>query len=130
MKTSFKISGMHCASCAYKNEQSLKKLPGVKDASVNYAMQTATIEHDGVSEHEMHQVIEKNGYKVVMEHEGGHEHSHDDLKTARNKTIFAISLAAPNFILAMFGMDLPYSIWIQKVGEGNFSFLKVSSGLL
>ncbi len=114
MKTSFKISGMHCASCAYKNEQSLKKLSGVKDASVNYAMQTATVEHDGVSEHEMHHVIEKNGYKVVMEHEG-HEHDHGDLNYARNKMIFALTLAVPNFILAMFGMDLPYSIWIQAV---------------
>ncbi len=115
MKTSFKISGMHCASCAYKNEQSLKKLPGVKDASVNYAMQTATVDHDGVSEHEMHQVIEKNGYKVVKKHEGGHEHAQADLHSARNKTILALSFAGPNFVLAMFGMDLPYSIWIQAI---------------
>lgn len=116
MKTSFKISGMHCASCAYKNEQSLKKLHGVKDASVNYAMQTATVEHDEhVSMHEMHHAIEKNGYKVVTEHEGGHEHDHGDVQSARNKTILALSFAVPNFVLAMFAMDVPYSIWIQAV---------------
>ena len=32
--TIFKIDGMHCASCVARIERELKKLPGVKDASV------------------------------------------------------------------------------------------------
>ncbi|MEW6062842.1 MAG: heavy metal translocating P-type ATPase [Nanoarchaeota archaeon] len=40
------ISGMHCASCANTIEKALKKLKGIKDASVNYATEKATIEHD------------------------------------------------------------------------------------
>ena len=35
--TNLKINGMHCASCAALIEMSLKKVPGVETANVNFA---------------------------------------------------------------------------------------------
>ena len=40
------ITGMHCANCAVTIERNLKKLPGVAEATVNYANERATIVFD------------------------------------------------------------------------------------
>ncbi|HBU28715.1 MAG TPA: hypothetical protein DEB56_02770, partial [Thiobacillus sp.] len=40
------IHGMTCASCATRVEKVLKQLPGVTDATVNLAMETATVSGD------------------------------------------------------------------------------------
>lgn len=40
------LSGMHCASCAGIIERSLKKVPGVKQANVNFAAEKASIIFD------------------------------------------------------------------------------------
>src|SRR5260221_13164701 len=40
------IEGMTCASCAMRIEKGLKKVPGVKDASVNFATEQASVTYD------------------------------------------------------------------------------------
>jgi Cu+-exporting ATPase len=44
---SLPISGMTCANCALRVEKALKGVPGVTDASVSYATETARLEFDG-----------------------------------------------------------------------------------
>ncbi len=58
---------MHCSSCSVNNEKALKKVQGVKSASVNFATENATVEYDDTvtNEHALHQAIIKNGYKVA-----------------------------------------------------------------
>lgn len=41
---SFKVHGMHCASCAVIVERTLKKLPDVDSVDVNYATETAKVQ--------------------------------------------------------------------------------------
>lgn len=67
-KTSFPIIGMHCASCAKLVERGLKKVPGVEEASVNYASEQATVEHAGGSctPEDLARAVEKTGYKAVF----------------------------------------------------------------
>ena len=57
------IEGMTCASCAARVEKVLKQLPGVTDATVNLATETATIsgDTDMVS---VERAIEKAGFSV------------------------------------------------------------------
>ncbi|WP_170559249.1 heavy metal translocating P-type ATPase [Ruegeria atlantica] len=43
--TQLKISGMSCASCVGRAEAALKAVPGVTEASVNFATETAQITH-------------------------------------------------------------------------------------
>lgn len=46
MKKTFKLKNLDCANCAAKMENGIKKLSGVKSASVNFMFQKLTIEAD------------------------------------------------------------------------------------
>lgn len=46
MKKSYKLIDLDCANCAAKMEAAIKKLDGVKDASVSFMTQKLTIEAD------------------------------------------------------------------------------------
>jgi len=115
-QTTFHIKGMHCASCAVRNERSLTKLDGVKSATVNYALRTAAVEYDEnrLSEHDLHQAVVKTGYKVQeMEDKQGMEHmnhgaSDDSIKEqkeAKVKAVVALIFAIPALVLAMFSIE-------------------------
>jgi Cu+-exporting ATPase len=45
-RASLRITGMHCANCAFTVERSLKKTEGVLEAAVNYASEQAAIVFD------------------------------------------------------------------------------------
>jgi len=61
------VTGMSCANCAMTIERTLKKVPGVKSVTVNFASERATVEYipsiTGVDE--MIQAIEKAGYGAI-----------------------------------------------------------------
>jgi Cu+-exporting ATPase len=60
------ISGMHCASCASNVERSLKKVLGVREASVSLMLKKARVEcEDSVSEDELKKAVERAGYKMM-----------------------------------------------------------------
>lgn len=46
MKKTFALEDLDCANCAAKMEDGIKKIEGVKDASVSFIMQKLTIEAD------------------------------------------------------------------------------------
>src|SRR5713101_6749817 len=58
------LEGMTCASCAMRIEKGLKKVPGVKDASVNFATEQATVMYDPAQTdvEQMVQKVEAVGY--------------------------------------------------------------------
>lgn len=113
MKTTFKIAGMHCASCAVNIEHALASTPGVGSATVNYALAKATVEHDAsVTTHALHGVVEKEGYRV----EGGGTHDHmqhgNDVRAAWRKAAVALGFGVPVLLLAMI---FPPSSWSRMV---------------
>ncbi|MEK6893859.1 MAG: heavy metal-associated domain-containing protein [Nanoarchaeota archaeon] len=64
-KLKLTIEGMHCASCASNIEKSLKKVPGVKGATVSLMLKKGTVEtEDSVNEEEIKKAVAKVGYKV------------------------------------------------------------------
>ena len=117
---------MHCASCVVRNERVLKKIKGVKDASVNYGTHSATVQYDETvaSEKMLYDAVIKNGYKVLAE-ASMHEHreqSQKEMALSKRKAFLALLLAAPALLLAMLMIDLPFSfaghnasVWIQAV---------------
>lgn len=115
MKKTFPIEGMHCASCAVTIERALVKTPGVSHAAVNYAMGKASVTYDEavVGEHDVHGVVEKEGYKVPAHEHGEHEQHmvHGDVKAAARKAATALALAMPTFVFAMME-TMP---WVQAV---------------
>ena len=46
MKKRFNLTDLDCASCAAKMGQAIKKLPGVRDASVSFLTQKLTLDAD------------------------------------------------------------------------------------
>ncbi|MEK7482386.1 MAG: heavy metal translocating P-type ATPase [Patescibacteria group bacterium] len=67
-QVSLALSGMHCASCAGIIEKSLKKVPGVKSAAVNFAAEKARIVFDksAVSVNDLVSAVSKAGYKATV----------------------------------------------------------------
>jgi len=121
----FEISGMHCAACAVRNERTLRKIPGVRDANVNLGTRRARVEFDeaAVSEPVLREAIVENGYEVLAEESGGHRQQvREEVRAARLRAVSAIALAAPVVLLAMSDVELPWtflgrnaSVWIQAV---------------
>ena len=63
-KLKFKITGMHCTSCAMNIDGELEDTGKVKDVRTNYAKEEIEIEFDpkDISEQEIIAVIKKAGY--------------------------------------------------------------------
>lgn len=65
-RMSLSLFGMHCSSCANLIERSLKKVPGVKQANVNFAAEKALVVFDEgkVEVTTLKQAVAKAGYKA------------------------------------------------------------------
>ena len=122
--TTFSIGGMHCAACAVRNERTLLKLPGVRNASVNLGTRKARVEFDAgtVSEDALRQAVVNAGYEVLSEEAAANhrETARQEVATARRRAFLAIALGAPVMVLAMADISLPWSylgrnvsVWIQ-----------------
>ena len=63
------VTGMTCANCAANIERSLKKLPGVKKANVNFASETADVVFDDAQTtlDDIFGQVKKAGYGVVTQ---------------------------------------------------------------
>ena len=64
---SLQIEGMTCASCAQTVEKAIKKLQGVKEASVNLATEKLSVSYDEskLSVSDIQTAVDKAGYKIV-----------------------------------------------------------------
>ncbi|OBZ56810.1 ATPase P, partial [Bacillus cereus] len=78
-KAEFTVSGMTCAACANRVEKRLNKLEGVNEATVNFALESATVNFnpDEINVNEMKSAITKLGYKLELksdEQDGSTDH--------------------------------------------------------
>lgn len=66
------ISGMHCASCAGLIERSLKKIPGVTKANVNFAAEKASVifDENSATADSLVSAVKKAGYTASIMPEG------------------------------------------------------------
>ena len=64
-----KLYGMSCASCAARIEKALRSAPGVAQANVNFAAETAFVQFDPerTGSRELERVIERAGYRGQAE---------------------------------------------------------------
>src|SRR5688572_8341542 len=68
-ETTLQIAGMTCAACAVRIEKGLKKIDGVEDASVNFALEKSKVTFDPSKSNvkQLKDKVESLGYKVVSE---------------------------------------------------------------
>nr|MDA8212314.1 copper ion binding protein [Clostridia bacterium] len=104
---SVKVAGMTCAACVNKVERTVKKLPGVANAVVNLATESAKVEYypGTVTKSEIKQAIEALGYNV--EERGDAQSELDREREAREAEISRqrrnMWLTWPVSLIAMLG---------------------------
>ncbi len=69
-----RIEGMHCASCTNTVGQSLERLEGVREVTVNLSSETARVSYTGkLTTDDFEQAVEEAGYKLLREEsDSGH----------------------------------------------------------
>lgn len=113
------ITGMTCASCAGRVERALRKVPGVKTATVNLANERAHVEVDErIDPASLIAAVDKAGYGASLEQDRATQQA-DQLKrhgSERLHLIAAIILAIPlimPMLLQPFGIDWMLPGWVQ-----------------
>ena len=103
----FKVSGMHCASCAQVIKRKLEKVPGVVSCNVNYASEKAQIQYDEgkLQISHLNHEIDKLGYKIIDE-----APIHDHKDTELSELLKMVRIAMP-----ITGIAIVIMIW-EAVG--------------
>ena len=67
-KEILQIEGMSCAACALRIEKNLSKIPGVKQATVNFATEKAAVEYDPAvaTAGQFEETVKKLGYGIIQ----------------------------------------------------------------
>jgi len=120
IRKSFPVTGMSCASCAASVESTLKEEPGVKNAAVNYANSTASVEYfSGVADvNHFKKSVQSSGYDLIIEE---NETSSDELEKQkqsayqklRNRTILSIIFSVPIVLIGMVFTSIPFADFIM-----------------
>ena len=121
-KQTFPVLEMSCAACATRVEKTIASLPGVKDAAVNFAASTVTVEYDPaqVSPESMKQALENEGYGMITDTgkdmaDEADKAQQKRLERLRRRTIWAIALSIPVATIGMFFHDMPGANWIMWI---------------
>jgi Cu+-exporting ATPase len=113
-KTTLQITGMTCAACAARIEKGLGKLPGVSEAAVNFAMETARVTYSPVevSVADMQARVEKLGYQAapVQVQADASERRAQEIRSQRKKLTVSSVLSLP-LVWAM-GSHFSFTSWI------------------
>lgn len=102
-RESFLLYGMHCSSCANIIERKLNKLPGVKEAHVNYGAEKARVVFDSavVNEKVIMTTVRDAGYRaeVASEKDSGAEREkrENEIRTYRNQFLIGLAFSVPLF---------------------------------
>lgn len=95
----FQLEGMTCAACANRIEKGLNKLPGVTNATVNFAMETARVEYSPgeVSITDMQNKVKQLGYKAITKQEQGSaaDHRKKEVQNQKRKLFISAVLSLP-----------------------------------
>lgn len=128
-RISLALYGMHCSSCAAIIERSLKKVPGVSEAHVNFAAEKATVTFDEskTSINELVAGVKKAGYTASAIDQKNTEFEtkkrQQEIKTQFNNSLasFILSLPMLYFMLFDFFSGIPFrSILLPYIGVVSF----------
>ncbi|MEH7133102.1 heavy metal translocating P-type ATPase [Priestia megaterium] len=126
-KAEFAITGMTCAACSTCIEKGLNKLEGVTKASVNLALETASVEYSPsqIAPQDITQRVEKLGYGAKLKSEEKEEeqsYREKELSKQKGKFWFSLILSVPllwamvsHFTFTSF-IPLPHMLmnpWVQ-----------------
>ncbi len=136
-RANLSIEGMTCASCVGKIERALTPSPGVVEAQVNLATQTATVTYaaGATTPEALAQVVTEIEYPARLQGASKPENRKDDeIQRLTQTTILAAVLVLPVFILEMGGHMIPaFHHWVHAtIGAQNSQLIQfaLTSALL
>jgi len=125
-KAEFDISGMTCAACATKIEKRISKMDGVTNATVNFALETITVDYDEsqVQTSDMIDAVKKLGYELIPKQgsQDKMDHKENEIKKQNRLFIFSAILTLPllwtmvahfEFLSFIYLPDFLMNPWVQ-----------------
>ncbi|KAA0544592.1 copper-translocating P-type ATPase [Bacillus sp. BGMRC 2118] len=125
-KKEFNITGMTCAACSTRIEKGLNKLEGVTKATVNLALETASVEFNSseLSSQDIIAKVEKLGYGATVkeDREGHGDHRQEEIERQTGKFLFSMILSLPllwamvshfSFTSWLYLPDMLMNPWVQ-----------------
>lgn len=126
-KAEFDITGMTCAACSARIEKGLNRMNGVSHATVNLALEKATVEYNPLelSKSDIIKKVHALGYGAALKEEAreqGVDHRQKEIQKQTRKFIFAAILSLPllwtmvghfSFTSFIYVPDFLMNPWVQ-----------------
>ena len=122
IKNTYPVLGMSCASCAARVDKTLNGLPGVYQATVNYATAVAQVEYNPevCSDATLQSAVQDAGYDLLVDTGEDVADKAEEIRLTRyrkikRRTVAALLLSLPVMVISMFFEDissLKYVLWI------------------
>ena len=116
VKKSFPVLGMSCASCASSAQSIVEHEPGVITASVNYGTGNLQVEYlpNMTDALQLQKAVQSVGYDLLLDDESVRQETLETIQEEKyqrlkKRTIWAVILSLPVFVIGMFFMDMPYA---------------------
>lgn len=122
IKNTYPVLGMSCVSCAARVDKTLNGLPGVYQATVNYATAVAQVEYNPevCSDATLQSAVQDAGYDLLVDTGEDVADKAEEIRLTRyrkikRRTVAALLLSLPIMVISMFFEDissLKYVLWI------------------
>ncbi len=122
IKNTYPVLGMSCASCAARVDKTLNALPGVYQATVNYATAVAQVEYNPeiCSDVTLQSAVQDAGYDLLVDTGEDAADKAEEIRLTRyrkikRRTVAALLLSLPIMVISMFFENissLKYVLWI------------------
>ena len=122
IKNTYPVLGMSCASCAARVDKTLNDLPGVYQATVNYATAVAQVEYNPkvCSDATLQSAVQDAGYDLLVDTGEDVADKAEEIRLTKyrkikRRTVAALLLSLPIMVISMFFEDissLKYVLWI------------------
>ncbi len=119
VKKTVPVLEMSCAVCAASVESTVRALPGVYEASVNFAAATLTVEFDPekMTLGRMREAVQAIGYDLIIDEENAVEVQEREqrrhYRALLRRTLGAWALCIPLMVVGMGWMHAEWSLWVQ-----------------
>ncbi|TAK88036.1 MAG: copper-translocating P-type ATPase [Betaproteobacteria bacterium] len=125
-ETEFPVRGMTCANCVGRVERALAQMPGVVQARVNLASESARVRYLPASTglDEFRREIAEAGYEVPAQattdaDPSGNAQREREIAGMRRELVIGAALSVPLAVLAMGMYYGPFHGWLESIGLGE-----------
>ncbi|MDZ7835265.1 MAG: heavy metal translocating P-type ATPase [Alkalibacterium sp.] len=102
-KSTLKIEGMTCTSCAGNIEKTIKKLKGIVSVNINFATEKLTVEYDPkiIRINDMQKSVSSIGYELKIEENENADVDEDEVKINKAKKLMLTSAIFSSLIMGL-----------------------------